>query len=107
MPWCSRSRPRNAQPRRRSPSGVAGFNLTLSAAKSGSMAWTPADGGTAGLIYDAHQQALAYVVRYAEQCLITSRSGKDGVVQEGICGVVVAAFDPWEARAGDRKCMRA
>jgi AAA domain/TrwC relaxase len=53
------------------------------------------------VIYAAHQEALAYVLRYAEQCVFTSRSGKNGVVQEEIRGVVGAAFDHWDSRAGD------
>ena len=65
---------------------VAGFDLTFSAPKSVSVVWALADGGTQGLIYEAHQQALAYVLRYAEQCVFTSRSGKNGVVQEEIRG---------------------
>jgi conjugative relaxase-like TrwC/TraI family protein len=80
---------------------VAGFDLTFSAPKSLSVAWALADGGTQAVIYAAHQQALTYVLRYAEQCVFTSRSGKNGVVQEEIRGVVGAAFDHWDSRAGD------
>jgi conjugative relaxase-like TrwC/TraI family protein len=80
---------------------VAGFDLTFSAPKSVSVAWALADGGAQAVIYEAHQQALAYVLRYAEQCVFTSRSGKNGVVQEEIRGVVGAAFDHWDSRAGD------
>jgi conjugative relaxase-like TrwC/TraI family protein len=80
---------------------VAGFDLTFSAPKSVSVAWALADGGTQAVIYAAHQQALAYVLAYAEQCVFTSRSGKNGVVQEEIRGVVGAAFDHWDSRAGD------
>jgi conjugative relaxase-like TrwC/TraI family protein len=80
---------------------VAGFDLTFSAPKSVSVVWALADGGTQAVIYAAHQQALAYVLRYAEQCVFTSRSGKNGVVQEDIRGVVGAAFDHWDSRAGD------
>jgi conjugative relaxase-like TrwC/TraI family protein len=80
---------------------VAGFDLTFSAPKSVSVAWALADGGTQAVIYAAHQQALAYVLRYAEQCVFTSRSGKNGVVQEEIRGMVGAAFDHWDSRTGD------
>jgi conjugative relaxase-like TrwC/TraI family protein len=80
---------------------VAGFDFTFSAPKSVSVAWALADGGTQAVIYAAHQQALAYVLRYAEECVFTSRSGKNGVVQEEIRGVVGAAFDHWDSRAGD------
>jgi len=72
---------------------VAGFDLTFSAPKSVSVAWALADGGTQAVIYAAHQQAMAYVLRYAEKGVFTSRSGKNGVVQEEIRGMVGAAFD--------------
>lgn len=80
---------------------VAGFDLTFSAPKSVSVAWALADAGTQGVIYDAHQKALAYVVAYAERSVFSSRSGKNGVVQEDIRGIVGAAFDHWDSRAGD------
>jgi TrwC relaxase len=80
---------------------VAGFDLTFSAPKSISVAWALADGGTQAVIYEAHQQAQVYVLGYAVQCVFTSRSGKNGVVQEEIRGVVGAAFDHWDSRAGD------
>lgn len=80
---------------------VAGFDLTFSAPKSVSVAWALADAGTQGVIYDAHQRALAYVVAFAERSVFSSRSGKNGVVQEDIRGIVGAAFDHWDSRAGD------
>lgn len=80
---------------------VAGFDLTFSAPKSVSVAWALADAGTQGVIYEAHQRALAYVVEYAERGVFSSRSGKNGVVQEDVRGIVGAAFDHWDSRAGD------
>ena len=66
-----------------------------------SVAWALADPETQARIYDAHQQALAHVIRYAEQHVFSSRSGKNGVVQEDLAGVVAAAFDHWDSRTGD------
>ncbi|MHB1472947.1 MAG: MobF family relaxase, partial [Dermatophilaceae bacterium] len=80
---------------------VAGFDLTFSAPKSVSVAWAVADEATQGLIYAAHQRALEHVIGYAEERVFSSRSGKGGVVQEDIRGVVAAAFDHWDSRAGD------
>lgn len=80
---------------------VAGFDLTFSAPKSVSVTWALADAGTQGVIYDAHQEALAYVVAYAERSVFSSRSGKNGVVQDDVRGIVGAAFDHWDSRAGD------
>jgi len=87
--------------RRKAPLPVAGFDLTFSAPKSVSVAWAVADEATQGLIYGAHLAALEHVIGYAEQRVFSSRSGKAGVVQEDIRGVVAAAFDHWDSRAGD------
>ena len=87
--------------RRKAPLPVAGFDLTFSAPKSVSVAWAVADEATQGLIYAAHQRALEHVIGYAEEHVFSSRSGKGGVVQEDIRGVVAAAFDHWDSRTGD------
>lgn len=86
---------------RKAPLPVAGFDLTFSAPKSVSVVWAVADEVTQGLIYAAHQQALEHVIAYAEERVFSSRSGSGGVVQEDIAGVVAAAFDHWDSRAGD------
>jgi conjugative relaxase-like TrwC/TraI family protein len=86
---------------RKPPLPVAGFDLTFSAPKSVSVAWAVADESTQGLIYAAHQRALEHVIGYAEARVFSSRSGAGGVVQEDIRGVVAAAFDHWDSRAGD------
>ncbi|HEY8619012.1 MAG TPA: MobF family relaxase, partial [Dermatophilaceae bacterium] len=86
---------------RKAPAPVAGFDLTFSAPKSVSVVWAVADQATQGLIYAAHQRALDHVIRYAEERVFSSRSGSGGVVQEDIRGVVAAAFDHWDSRAGD------
>jgi conjugative relaxase-like TrwC/TraI family protein len=80
---------------------VAGFDLTFSVPKSISTAWALADAGTQAVIYDCHQRAIQATIAYAEREVLHSRSGTNGVVQEDICGVVAAAFDHWDSRAGD------
>jgi len=80
---------------------VAGFDLTFSVPKSISTAWALADAGTQAVIYDCHQRAIQLTIAYAEREAIHSRSGTNGVVQEDIRGVVAAAFDHWDSRAGD------
>jgi conjugative relaxase-like TrwC/TraI family protein len=87
--------------RRKTPLPVAGFDLTFSAPKSVSVAWAVANEATQALIYAAHQQALEHVIAYAEEHVFSSRSGRGGLVQEDIRGVVAAAFDHWDSRAGD------
>jgi conjugative relaxase-like TrwC/TraI family protein len=80
---------------------VAGFDLTFSAPKSVSVAWALADGPTRERIYAAHQRALEFVIGYAEREVFCTRTGRGGVVSEGVRGVVAAGFDHWDSRAGD------
>ena len=80
---------------------VSGLDLTFSAPKSVSVAWALADMATRERIYGAHQHALEFVVEYAEREVFTTRTGRGGVVSEPVRGVVAAAFDHWDSRAGD------
>ena len=90
---------RDGQGRVRRP--VAGFDLTFSVPKSVSVAWALADPATREVIHAAHRRALRLVIEYAEDRVFASRSGKGGCVQEDVRGVVAAAFDHWDSRAGD------
>lgn len=87
-----------ARPR---PLPVAGFDLTFSAPKSVSVAWALADPATRQAIYAAHQQAVAFVLAYAEDTVLATRTGAGGVVREPVRGAVAAGFDHWDSRAGD------
>jgi conjugative relaxase-like TrwC/TraI family protein len=80
---------------------VAGFDLTFSVPKSVSVLWAIGDRNTQEVIYRAHQDAIAATMRWAEANVIFSRSGRGGAVQEDTRGVVAAAFDHWDSRAGD------
>jgi len=92
----------DARGRTRKPAlPVAGFDLTFSAPKSVSVAWALADPATREVIHAAHVQALEFVIAFAESHVFASRSGTGGIVQEDIRGVVAAAFDHWDSRAGD------
>ena len=66
-----------------------------------STAWALADQETKALIYDCHRRAIDIVLTYAEREVFHSRSGKGGVVQEDVEGVVATAFTHWDSRAGD------
>ncbi len=66
-----------------------------------SVAWALADPATREVIHAAHRRALRLVIEYAEDRVFASRSGKGGCVQEDVRGVVAAAFDHWDSRAGD------
>jgi conjugative relaxase-like TrwC/TraI family protein len=95
--------PVTGQPLGRRPgaSAVAGFDLTFSVPKSISSAWALADAGTQSVIYAAHQEAIRATIAYAEQHSFFSRSGRQGIVQEPIRGVIAAGFDHWDSRASD------
>ncbi len=80
---------------------VAGFDLTFSPSKSISTAWALADADTKATIYACHRRAIEGVLTYAEREVFHSRSGKNGVVQEDVEGVVATAFTYWDSRAGD------
>ena len=80
---------------------VAGFDLTFSPSKSVSVAWALADHDTRAVIYACHRRAIDIVLTYAEREVFHSRSGKGGIVQEDVEGVVAVAFTHWDSRAGD------
>jgi conjugative relaxase-like TrwC/TraI family protein len=80
---------------------VAGFDLCFSPPKSVSVAWALADPETKAIIYDCHLGAIDYVIAYAEREVFHSRSGKNGIVEEDVTGVVAAAFTHWTSRADD------
>jgi len=80
---------------------VAGFDLTFSPSKSVSVAWALADEGTKSVIYECHRRAIDYVLAYGEREVFHSRSGRAGVVQEDVTGVVAASFTHWDSRTGD------
>lgn len=86
---------------RKAPKTVAGFDLTFSAPKSVSVAWALADPTMRERFYAAHQKALEFVIAYAEREVFATRTGRGGVVSQDVRGVVAAAFDHWDSRAGD------
>ena len=94
-----RDRETQRQAKQRVP--VAGFDLTFSPSKSVSVAWALADEGTKAVIYECHRRSIDYVLAYAEGNVFHSRSGKAGVVQEDVRGVVAASFTHWDSRTGD------
>lgn len=52
-------------------------------------------------IHAAHRAAIEDVIAYAEKRVFATRTGAGGVVSQDIRGVVAAAFDHWDSRAGD------
>ncbi|MFC7597598.1 MobF family relaxase [Terrabacter sp. GCM10028922] len=101
-PGASRTAPVDGLGRaRKAPKTVAGFDLTFSAPKSVSTIWALADESTRERIRAAHQEALAFVLAYAEEHVFATRTGRGGVVSEDVRGVVAATFEHWDSRAGD------
>ncbi|KGM17659.1 hypothetical protein N867_16860 [Actinotalea fermentans ATCC 43279 = JCM 9966 = DSM 3133] len=80
---------------------VVGYDLTFTAPKSVSVLWALADDATRVIVYDAHRAALASSLEFVEQRVIRTRTGEAGRHQVRTRGMVAAAFDHWDTRAGD------
>ncbi len=80
---------------------IAGYDLTFTAPKSVSVVWGLADGATRARLHEAHLAALATALRFVEHSVIRTRVGAAGCRQVKTRGVVAAAFDHWDSRAGD------
>src|SRR5665647_1903974 len=80
---------------------VVGYDLTFTAPKSVSVLWALADDGTRTMVYAAHRAALASSLEFVEQRVIRTRIGDAGRQQVRTRGMVAAAFDHWDTRAGD------
>ena len=93
--------PVGSLPRRSGSAPVAGFDLCFSPPKSFSDLWALADDETRDVIADCHRKAIEYVISYAEKEVFHSRSGKNGIVEEDITGVIAASFTHFTSRADD------
>ncbi|WP_235518742.1 MobF family relaxase [Cellulomonas sp. Leaf334] len=80
---------------------VAGYDLTFTAPKSVSVVWGLADSATRGELYEAHRAALSSALRFVEHSVLRTRVGAAGCRQVKTLGMVAAAFDHWDSRAGD------
>ncbi|HWS57725.1 MAG TPA: MobF family relaxase, partial [Actinotalea sp.] len=80
---------------------VAGFDCTFTASKSVSVLWALADHATREVIYAAHRRAITDVLALIERDVAKTRIGSQGIAQVDVAGVVAAAFDHWDSRAGD------
>jgi conjugative relaxase-like TrwC/TraI family protein len=86
---------------RTSRHAVAGFDLTFTVPKSVSVLWAMGDPQTRGLISQAHEQAVEDALRFVEHRVAATRTGHGGTQQLKTRGVIAAAFDHWDTRAGD------
>ncbi|WP_422936716.1 MobF family relaxase [Sinomonas sp. P47F7] len=91
-----------AAPSRRA---VAGYDFTFSIPKSASVLWAVADAGMQEVIAAAHHAAVAEVVAYMERDVAATRAGAAGrngaVAQVDVIGLIAAAYDHFDSRAGD------
>ncbi|MEV4954020.1 MobF family relaxase [Paenarthrobacter nitroguajacolicus] len=80
---------------------VAGFDLTFSVPKSVSTLWALSPRQLQEQILQTHHEAVEATLAWMEDQVINTRSGRNGVAHVGTRGVIAAAFDHWESRAGD------
>ncbi len=80
---------------------VAGFDLTFSPPKSFSTLWGVADAGTQSLLAQAHHAAMHDTLGLLERQVAATRVGHGGVASMPVRGVIAAAFDHYDTRAGD------
>ena len=86
---------------RQSTSAVAGYDLTFSPVKSVSALWAIAAPAVAEQILAGHHAAVRDTIGWLEREVIYTRGGRDGVQQLNTTGVIAAAFDHRDSRAGD------
>ncbi|WP_405475869.1 MobF family relaxase [Paenarthrobacter ilicis] len=80
---------------------VAGFDLTFSVPKSISTLWALSPRHLQEQILRTHHEAVEATLAWMEEQVINTRSGRNGIAHVGTRGVIAAAFDHWESRAGD------
>jgi len=80
---------------------VAGYDLTFSPVKSVSALWAVADPAVAAAIERAHQAAVKDALAFIEEHALFTRTGRQGVRQVNVRGLVAAAFTHRDSRAGD------
>ena len=80
---------------------IAGYDLTFRAPKSVSLLALLGDPDTARTVTAAHEAAVDAAFSYIEQNAARSRTGKNGVHQVEVQGLVAAAFRHRTSRAGD------
>lgn len=90
-----------AQKSRQKTTAVAGFDLTFSPVKSVSTLWAVAPRDVARLIEDCHHRAVDQTIASLERDIAYTRVGTNGVARVKADGLIAAAFDHRDSRAGD------
>lgn len=86
---------------RAATTAVAGYDLTFTPVKSVSALWAIAPTPIAQTIEQCHHQAVAETLQFLEEHSAFSRMGAHGVAQVNTTGLIAAAFDHRDSRAGD------
>jgi conjugative relaxase-like TrwC/TraI family protein len=86
---------------KRTPSAVAGFDLTFTPAKSVSTLWAVSDDVTQAVVLAAHRTAVEQALVFLEDTALFTRTGAAGCEQHKVAGVSAAGFEHWDSRAGD------
>src|SRR5665648_830041 len=86
---------------KRTPTAVAGFDLTFTPTKSVSTLWAVSDESTQAAVLAAHRAAVEQALAFLEDTAAFTRTGTDGCQQHKVDGVIAAGFDHWDSRAGD------
>lgn len=90
-----------AEQARRLRRPVAGFDLVFTPVKSVSLLWALGTPAVRTAVEAAHHEAVAATVSWLDTHAAYTRSGRAGVAQIDTTGLVAAAFDHRESRAGD------
>ena len=86
---------------RAASTAVAGYDLTFTPVKSVSALWAIAPRAVAEAVERCHHDAVADALTFLERHAAFSRMGADGVAQVDTTGLIAAAFDHRDSRAGD------
>ena len=86
---------------RQATTAVAGFDLTFTPVKSVSALWAIAPREVAQEIHAAHHAAVQDALGWLERDATYTRGGRNGVQQLDTTGLLAAAFDHRDSRAGD------
>ncbi len=80
---------------------VVGYDLTFTVPKSASVLWALGDDATRAAVHAAHHAAVAQTLAFVEEKVVRTRVGHAGCRQVRTRGMIAAAFDHWDSRAGD------
>ena len=89
---------KESRPRRQA---VSGYDVTFSPVKSVSALWAIAPREVSEQIERAHDRAVREAIAWAEEHVIYTRRGANGVASTDVNGVLATAFTHRDSRAGD------